>query len=194
MSTLDNLVALVPPPPTAVKFDWKATESALGSPLPDDYKQLIDLYGPGQFNEYIRVTAPTERGGIIHSQKVLIDSLMQMRPTIISFGGKWIGNDGSEVPVDLGPEDAPPPVIAWGSGGEGGIGYWHVVGENPNEWPVMFTDFSPVSDYHTGGLVSYIYGLLAGARSEVVHFQESRPDITEPSFVPDRDFSPFTGE
>ncbi|MFF9849201.1 Lsr2 family DNA-binding protein [Streptomyces litmocidini] len=49
MTGIDRLTALCPPPPTAPSTDWSSTEQALGMPLPADYKQIADAYGPGAF-------------------------------------------------------------------------------------------------------------------------------------------------
>lgn len=38
--------------------DWAAVESAVGTRLPDDYKQFAALYGPGVFCDYLRIFHP----------------------------------------------------------------------------------------------------------------------------------------
>lgn len=39
-------------------FDWAATEAALGTPLPGDYKDIVDAFGPGSFDEYLDLLVP----------------------------------------------------------------------------------------------------------------------------------------
>lgn len=54
---VEKLVKLVPPPaapqgvPTAA--DWAAVEKALGTSLPDDYKDLVTMYGEGYFTDEV---------------------------------------------------------------------------------------------------------------------------------------------
>lgn len=38
--------------------DWPATEAALGTPLPSDYKEVVDLFGPGSFDWYLELLVP----------------------------------------------------------------------------------------------------------------------------------------
>lgn len=48
-STLDKIVRILPPPNSPVRLDrsWDSVEKELGTALPTDYKQFIDLYGTG---------------------------------------------------------------------------------------------------------------------------------------------------
>ncbi|MCY0928530.1 hypothetical protein OTB20_20455 [Streptomyces sp. H27-H1] len=43
-----------------VPVDWPAVEAWLGLPLPADYKQLADTWGPVQFGGRIAVVTPFE--------------------------------------------------------------------------------------------------------------------------------------
>ncbi|CAM5700953.1 Knr4/Smi1-like domain-containing protein OS=Streptomyces griseomycini OX=66895 GN=FHS37_005303 PE=4 SV=1 [Streptomyces griseomycini] len=59
MVALDALVRLCPPPaepPPPV--DWAQAERALGTALPTDYKQLVETYGDGIFDETIWLLVP----------------------------------------------------------------------------------------------------------------------------------------
>jgi hypothetical protein len=42
--------------------DWAATEAALGTALPEDYKEIVDLFGPGGFDEYLDLIVPGGSG------------------------------------------------------------------------------------------------------------------------------------
>jgi hypothetical protein len=56
---VDDLVALVPPPQhTDREIDWYAVEAELGTRLPRDYKTLVELYGPGSFDNFLTVFQP----------------------------------------------------------------------------------------------------------------------------------------
>ena len=59
MSALLELLQLVPPPATAqAEIDWSPVEAAVGLRLPADYKNLIEIYGPGQFDRFLTVYQP----------------------------------------------------------------------------------------------------------------------------------------
>ncbi|MFI0240567.1 hypothetical protein [Streptomyces sp. NPDC016845] len=59
MSPLDRLTELCPPPAARRQpVDWARVESALGTPLPGDYKQLTATYDPGCFAGYLWVYDP----------------------------------------------------------------------------------------------------------------------------------------
>ncbi len=47
---LATLIRLLPPPaaPDDNHGDWQAVEAELGTPLPDDYKAFIELFGTGR--------------------------------------------------------------------------------------------------------------------------------------------------
>ncbi|MEU8765018.1 histone-like nucleoid-structuring protein Lsr2 [Streptomyces sp. NPDC048659] len=60
MTSIDRLTTLCPPPspPTTPPTDWPAVERQLGMPLPTDYKQIADTYGPGTFCGFIHLYHP----------------------------------------------------------------------------------------------------------------------------------------
>jgi hypothetical protein len=62
---LDELFRLAPPPksPTAPGHpgEWGRVEQALGTPLPEDYKRIIEAYGRGCFNDLFYLFNPFSR-------------------------------------------------------------------------------------------------------------------------------------
>ncbi|WP_406150956.1 SMI1/KNR4 family protein [Streptomyces sp. NBC_01012] len=58
MAGMTALTKLCPPPGRATKPRWETIEANLGTPLPQDYKQLAERYGPGAFNDYVHVYQP----------------------------------------------------------------------------------------------------------------------------------------
>lgn len=57
--SLERLRQLVPPPqaPPAVP-DWAATEGRIGRALPQDFKELVEAYGGGDFDGHLSLLVP----------------------------------------------------------------------------------------------------------------------------------------
>ncbi|WP_432066178.1 SMI1/KNR4 family protein [Streptomyces sp. C10-9-1] len=55
---VERLTALVPPPESRRSRDWPTAEQQLCTPLPADYRQLVDAYGGGVFDETIWLLDP----------------------------------------------------------------------------------------------------------------------------------------
>lgn len=54
----ERLSGLIPPATPRRSRDWATVERQLGTPLPDDYKELIETYGGGVFDETIWLLDP----------------------------------------------------------------------------------------------------------------------------------------
>jgi hypothetical protein len=57
-TSLDRLLHLVPPAIAAGHRDWAAAEERLGRRLPQDYKDLVGVYGGGDFDDHLGLLAP----------------------------------------------------------------------------------------------------------------------------------------
>ncbi|WP_327000967.1 SMI1/KNR4 family protein [Dactylosporangium sp. NBC_01737] len=53
-----RLARLAAPPPRAEPVDWQAVSARIGVELPEDYRWLMEQYGPGTFDGYLTLTAP----------------------------------------------------------------------------------------------------------------------------------------
>ncbi|WP_309111652.1 hypothetical protein [Saccharothrix sp.] len=59
MGEIERLVAVVPPPPgRRSSIDWTRVSAELSVELPADYVELIEVYGSGQFDEYLYLLEP----------------------------------------------------------------------------------------------------------------------------------------
>ncbi|MDX3432350.1 MULTISPECIES: hypothetical protein [Streptomyces] len=58
MAAMTALTTLCPPPGPTSNIHWETVEATLGMPLPQDYKELADRYGPGVFNGFVHVYHP----------------------------------------------------------------------------------------------------------------------------------------
>jgi len=60
MAAKEDLLLAAPPVDDgrSVEVDWRTFEASLGFELPEDYKWLIDTYGPGKFGNFLHVLQP----------------------------------------------------------------------------------------------------------------------------------------
>jgi hypothetical protein len=59
--TIENLITVVPPPAApfgAYSGPWEPIEAQLGTPLPNDYKDFVRLYGHGDLMGFIGIHVP----------------------------------------------------------------------------------------------------------------------------------------
>ncbi|MFD4376280.1 SMI1/KNR4 family protein [Streptomyces sp. NPDC058486] len=162
MTAIDDLVRLCPPPaerPPAV--DWAAAERALGVPLPDDYKRLVDTYGAGVFDETVWLLTP----GAVRDDCELIGQTRERDEILESL---W--EIGEERPVEL--EEPGARVVPWAyEEGSGAFLYWLVrPGVRPDAWPVLYNEGrGPLWEYHGPGCAAFLHAVLTGT-AETAYF------------------------
>jgi hypothetical protein len=59
---LERLIRLAPPAVRPGPVDWPDAVRRLGHELPADYKELVDTYGPGEFDAHVRLRTPEGAG------------------------------------------------------------------------------------------------------------------------------------
>ncbi|MEU9087297.1 hypothetical protein [Streptomyces sp. NPDC048357] len=155
MTALDALVRLCPPPavpPPAV--DWAQAERALGTALPSDYKQLVEAYGDGIFDETIWLLVPDSAYDDcdLHAQTVereeILTDLWEM---------------GEDKPAGL--LEAGARVLPWAfEEGTGAFLYWLArPGQHPDQWTVLYNEGrGPLWEAHDTGCLAFLLAVLAG--------------------------------
>ncbi|MFF4548905.1 SMI1/KNR4 family protein [Streptomyces sp. NPDC001435] len=123
-SWLDRLVAVTGwTSARTYPVDWTAVESQLGTPLPADYKTLVETFGEGQFDGFLDVYLPPD----------LIRS--------VPYGARP-GPQPWE-PQSWEP-DSPLPaaggLLRWASNEHEQAFYWIIDGPDPDRWPVYATN------------------------------------------------------
>ncbi|MFD5794874.1 LuxR C-terminal-related transcriptional regulator [Streptomyces diastatochromogenes] len=126
MIALDALARLCPPPadpPPAV--DWAQAERAVGAALPADYKQLVETYGDGIFDDTIWLLVPD-------SAYSDCDLHVQMTERDEILADLW--EVGQEKPAGL--LEAGARVLPWAfEEGTGAFLYWLArPGQQPDAW------------------------------------------------------------
>ena len=151
---LARLRVLLPAPdPAATEraaVDWAAVTSSLGVRLPRDYRDFIDVYGPGTIDDQLDIAAPLGPGDDFDAPSVL-----ELTPKPSSTN--WLKATGSEYP--LWPE--PGALLAWGryraEDDTYGFLYWLTVGDDPDAWPVVTWKRAPGRFVqHPPGMAAYL--------------------------------------
>ncbi|MBL3668361.1 SMI1/KNR4 family protein [Streptomyces sp. M2CJ-2] len=121
-SWLERLVAVTGWVPRAAgQVDWAAVESRLGTPLPSDYKALVETFGDGMFDGFHCVFMPD---GLIKTTELMArlgQASWEPHPPFPASGGlvPWMGNEHEQSFC------------------------WITEGPDPDRWPVYVTEAEP---------------------------------------------------
>ena len=161
MNELDELTALVPPPPGPGRaVDWGAARAALGVVLPADYRALAERYGAGSIAG-LGLLVPG------HPNRY-VDLLRQVQPQRRAL--EHLAREGIEHPY------APEALLPWGIDEAGNVVWWLTEGD----WPVVASEARGETwQRHEGGAVAFLVALL------------SRREPTEFLTIEGDDFAPY---
>ncbi|WP_189924302.1 SMI1/KNR4 family protein [Kitasatospora xanthocidica] len=108
-------------------MNWGDVESALGTSLPASYKSHSEMFGWGEFGNFIEVFSASlepESGSIVGECRRRQD---------------WADVDDEfasmYAPFELFP--SPSGLLIWGAMERGGSLFWETSGEDPNKWPIV---------------------------------------------------------
>ncbi|MBT0566767.1 hypothetical protein [Williamsia sp. CHRR-6] len=159
-----DLLQLVTRPanPHLPPIDWQQASERLGFTPPADYQCLVEAYGPGAFESEISLWIPDGPEGLelFDMRAEATTYLAECKDWVTTDFTEWVEPDGSRHPITLGPD--PIPFTAWGGGSGGATGYWHMLGDDPNLWPVLYTDLRGLWAYHRGGVGAFLYDVITG--------------------------------
>ena len=161
---ITQLQSLAPPPANAVyagtASEWTSVESRLGTTLPEDYKQLINLYGAGSFGGYVCPLTPFAPDMGTGSRFSLYRAVTAL---------KIIEPFQQEAPEDFQPFPVYPAVgglLPWGwECSDAGLQCWRTEG-NANSWSNVILDSDWSAEYHeypvsvTNFLVKWLTGQI----------------------------------
>ncbi|MFD7258407.1 SMI1/KNR4 family protein [Streptomyces sp. NPDC059874] len=151
---VERLTKLVPPLSVAAPRDWADVQARLGHALPEDYKQLVEAYGGGVFDETVWLLEPdcAAEDYDLLTQTKECDELLAMF---------WKG--GQAKPVQLETEGAR--VVPWAYiEGSGHLLYWFVQpGQKPEEWTVALNEGrGPEWEWHDQSCAEFLVAVLTG--------------------------------
>jgi hypothetical protein len=181
--SLQKLMKLVPPPTMPVapgsSDAWKEVEEELGTPLPQDFKDYIKIYGAGQWADFFGILDPFYKW---------------KSPSAFKNWKEWRDKQFEgykELQKDY-PEDIAPFSVYPDAGGLLGFGYhdnggtlcWQTIGE-PDLWRIVCLDGELSSRYDTFDVT--LTGFLEGLMEERISPKTFAPDffpIRQPAFRP----------
>lgn len=111
-------------PPHAV--DWTAVEGRLGTALPDDYKQIAEVFGCGTFDGYLQISVP--------DAPLASFDLVRHAEWLAEFA---LGHGAMREPYSIYP--APGGLLEWAGTEQAHQVYWLTEGPDPNRWPILTT-------------------------------------------------------
>lgn len=127
------------------KRNWEAVESALGTVLPSDYKELHERFGPGLFSQYIRVEPIEGQNSMIDSYENFKDKARTRRY-------------GSHSPYGV---NGPHGFLLWGATEFRESFFWLAdAAIDPNFWPVLGKDDVGDSYRYDMGMSEFIYRVI----------------------------------
>ncbi|NWF29439.1 SMI1/KNR4 family protein [Streptomyces sp. PKU-EA00015] len=157
------LVLLVTPPaaPVDARGSWTAAESALGTPLPADYKRLVETYGWGEFCDYLNLRTPF--GTREHNRL----EWQRGRPSGTPDRNR------ERYPYPLHP--APGGLLVWGTTVDADRLCWFTDGA-PESWPVVVWSRDGWYETHPMGAAAFVEA-WAGARLDSRLLVDMEPDL-----------------
>ncbi len=125
---VQRLTQLVAPPQNPVAVDLHAFERKVGVPLPQDFAQLMQTYGPGTFDEFVSVLAPDP------AIRYTMFGRTQVEREINEGLAASHGDPDYSFPYPIYPDDGG--LLKWGEHG-GAHRLWWLTQGDPYGWPVL---------------------------------------------------------
>ncbi|MDX3453341.1 SMI1/KNR4 family protein [Streptomyces sp. ME02-8801-2C] len=160
---VERLTEIIPPGAPRRPRDWATAEQQLGTPLPEDYKELVETYGGGVFDETIWLLdpeCPDEDYNLLEQATARAEILADLWQT-------------EARPTEL-QHDAEAQVLPWAYIEESGAYlYWlRRPAQKPGEWTVMLNEGrGPEWEHHAGQCAAFLLSVLTG-EADTEYFPE----------------------
>jgi hypothetical protein len=177
--TIETLAAVVPPPVASFESfrdgAWDVIEAELGTPLPQDYKDFVRLYGCGEFMEFLTIHVPRSRSRYVR--------LEAEAHAVTKLAGELV-DDGRPFPYPFWP--TPGGLLACGKTGNGDSLFWLTRG-SPDDWTiVVWGRGSEEFEAFDCDLTGFLAGVATG---------EIKPDdFPEDMLLCDSFFTPYSAK
>lgn len=150
-ATRQRLVELVAPPRRPTTVDWEAAERALGLAFPQGYRWLAETYGPGVFDDQLRLLVPGD---------TFLD-LVAKTADHAELNRFWLREPyPPPFPWLLHPE--PGGLVAWADTVDRNALFWATKGP-PEDWPVVVESYEDLGTWvYDGPAEDLLLALLEG--------------------------------
>lgn len=173
--SIQDIVSIMPPPASPFEVltqsDWPIVEERLGTALPDDFKEFIEVYGTGAMDKFLWIFNPSsanENMNLIDQAKIQLNVLSELR------------SYGETVPYDLFPAQGG--ILPFAITDNGDVLFWQTIGK-PNDWTVLVNESrSPDWVSYAMPMGEFLLGILSH-RLVCTLFPKSFPGPT-PCFEP----------
>ncbi|MCC9307387.1 SMI1/KNR4 family protein [Kitasatospora sp. RB6PN24] len=170
----DQLARFLPGAPAGQPKDWAAVADRLGTQLPRDYKEFIELRGGGHVDGYLYVLEPdsaNEHYDLVHEAEVRSEA----------FDYLWSSSEKKPAVLD----EPGARFIPWASTDNGEFLYWLVrPGQHPDDWTIVINEArGDWYEYLDMGFARFLLSALTGEiRSEILsdHHFPSTPHTFQP--------------
>jgi hypothetical protein len=181
--SLQHLMKLVPPPTEPVApgspEGWQQVEEEMGTSLPQDFKDYIQVYGAGQWAGFFGVMNPFYKWKHLHASK---SWKAWFGKRFEGFGQLQQDYPQYQAPFRLHPE--PDGILAFGYDDNGGTLCWEKTG-TPDSWRIVCLDGKLSEQYDVFNMT--LTGFLDSLISEKISPKTFAPDffpIRQPAFIP----------
>lgn len=148
----DELLLIAPPvrDGQTIAVVWETFEASLGFGLPQDYKWLVDTYGPGKFGNFLHVLQPYSESKYIRLDYCLARGREVLR--------ELSRNEEQPYPVDE--------LVPVATTDNGDTIYWVATPiDTPDVWTITGNEARGVRwPNFEGGIVDFLVAMLTGRR------------------------------
>jgi hypothetical protein len=171
---VEQLTRLLPRPVAGRPKNWASVTRQLGTELPTDYKEFIDIFGGGSVDGYLWVLEPD----CANPGYDLLDSVTERAEAL-----EYLWSSSEEKPARL--TEAGARLIAWASTDNGEFAYWLArPGQHPDDWTVMINEArGECWEHFDMGFARFLRSTLTGVvTSEILtDAYPTSPHVFEPS-------------
>lgn len=173
-TALERLATLIPPPRRPqTQPEWNRVERTLHVALPDDYKSLVEVYGPGAIDGFLWILQPVDDNDFL-------DLLAQR--TVRREALRELRRHGEAIPhaIDSGNEA----ILPWAITENGDVVYWVTdPRDQPYDWHIVVNEArGPLWERFEGSATEFLEAVVA--RSFVPTSFPSDFPSDRPTFVP----------
>ena len=121
--------------PAGASVPWGRSRELCGVEFPADYREFIDVFGPGEVRGCLYVSAPWSWHGSPQGERGFREFTDMTTDELGPHFRRMREEDPAQCPHPVFPE--PGGLLAWGSTFRGDQLFWLTSGPDPMEWPVV---------------------------------------------------------